>query len=110
MYKAFFQYAKFIAIDLTGPFVGVISFTTLVVHAKASHFTFIRLVGCAYFKKHANAFYGQTPSSLMNSFEASMSSIERHKKWLDFLRQTIWDRISSETRVYHHMMLFTING
>ena len=45
LYKAFFQYAKFIAIDLTGPFVGVISSTTLVVHAKASHFTFIRLVG-----------------------------------------------------------------
>ena len=53
-------------------------------------------MGCAYFKKQANAFSGQTPSSLMNSFEASMSSIERHKKWLGFIRQTIWDRISSE--------------
>ena len=38
------------------------------------------LVGCACFQKHANAFYGLTPSFLMNSFEVPMPSIENHKK------------------------------
>jgi len=32
----------------------------------------------------------------MNSFEDSLSLTEKHKKWLDLIRQTIWDRISSE--------------
>ncbi len=95
-YKVFFQYAKFIAADLSGPFVEVISHTNLLEQAKASQFPFIRLVGCAYFKKHANAFLGETPSSLMNSIEPSTAIEERHKKWLDLIRQTIWDRISTE--------------
>ena len=69
----------------------------LLEQATASQLAFFRLVGCAYFKKHANAFYGQTPS-LMNSFAmASLSSQEQHQKWLDHNRQTIiWHRISSE--------------
>ena len=87
--KVFFEYAKFVAVDLMGSFVSVIP--------TASQLAFFRLVGCAYFKKHANDFYGQTPSSLMNSFAmASLSSQEQHQKWLDHIRQTIWDRISSE--------------
>ena len=95
--KVFFEYAKFIAVDLVGPFTGVISHTNLLEQATASQLAFFRLVGCAYLKKHANAFYGQTPSSLLNSFAmASLSPQEQHRKWLDQIRQTIWDRISSE--------------
>ena len=59
--KVFFEYAKFIAVDLSGPFID-------------SQFAFFRLVGCAYFKKHANTFCGHTPSSLMNLFSDNSSS------------------------------------
>ena len=91
------SYAKFIAIDLMGPFVGSISHHNLREQAVASQLTFLRLVGCAYFKKHANAFYGHTPSSLLNMFaETCLSPLEQHQKWLDHLRRTIWDRISTE--------------
>lgn len=95
--KVFFEHAKFIAVDLSGPFVGSIANSDLCDQATVSQLAFIRLVGCAYFKKHTNAFYGHTPSSLMNSFDTdSLSPLEQHRKWLDHLRQTIWDRISSE--------------
>ena len=80
---------------------------TLFVCTSCDYISF-SLVVCAYFKKHANAFYGLTPSSLMNSFEVSMSSIENHKKWLNFIRQTIWDRISSENESIPSY--FTITG
>ena len=53
--KVFFEYAKFIAVDLVGPFTGVISHTNLLEQATASQLAFFRLVGCAYLKKHANA-------------------------------------------------------
>lgn len=95
--KVFFEHAKFITFNLSGPFVGLISQSVLRDQAIASQLSFIRLVGCAYFKKHTNAFFGNTPSSLMNSFATTSSSpLEQHRMWLDHLRQTIWDRISSE--------------
>ena len=58
--------------------------------ADNSLLAFIRLVGCAYFKKHRNAF---PPESLLNSFS---SSLEQHQLWLDHLRQAILDRVSFE--------------
>ena len=64
--------------------------------AQSSLLPFIRLVGCAYMKKHANAFYGHTPESLFNSFSGASSPTEQHTKWLDHLRQGIWDRITQE--------------
>ena len=95
--KVFFEYAKFIAVDLSGPFIGDFSQDTFHEQARDSQFAFFRLVGCAYFKKHANAFCGHTPSSLMNLFsDNSSSSLHQHEKWLDHIRQSIWDRISSE--------------
>ena len=95
--KVFFEYAKFIAVDLTGPFIGLVSPLDLQEQAAASQLAFFRLVGCAYFKKHNNAFYGHTPSSLMNSFsQTNLSPLDQHRKWLNHIRQTIWDRISSE--------------
>ena len=95
--KVFFEQAKFIAAELQGPFVSAVGHTNLMEQAKASLVTFLRLVGCAYFWKHTNAFLGHTPPSLLNSLvDTGLSSLEQHRKWLDHIRQTIWDRISSE--------------
>ena len=57
---------------------------------------FIRLIGRAYFKKHTNAFPGEMPESLLDSFSGATSAKDQHRKWLDHLHQTIWDRISFE--------------
>lgn len=57
----------------------------------------MRLIGCAYFKKHINTFYGQTPMSLFISFAGASSDHEQHHQWLDHIRQTIWDRIAFES-------------
>lgn len=97
--KVFFEYAHFIIDDqLGGTFAGSMSHANLSDDAKASQLAFIRLVGCAYFKKHTNAFYGHTPSTLFHSIATANSPlIEQHHKWLNHLRQTIWDRISFES-------------
>ncbi len=95
--KGFFEYSKFIAVRLSGPFSGVLSQSNLQEASKASLLIFIRLVGCAYFKKHANAFFSQTPFSLMNSMKKEgLTPEDHHRQWLDYIRQTIWDRISTE--------------
>ena len=57
----------------------------------------MRLVGCAYMKKHSNAFYGRTPPSLYHLFAAASSPAEQHSQWLDHIREGIWDRISQES-------------
>ena len=92
----FFEKAKFIIRNnedtLATPFIH----TDLHEKADITLLAFIRLVGCAYFKKHTSAFPGETPESLLNSFSSATTPMDQHKQWLDHLRQTIWDRISFE--------------
>ena len=57
---------------------------------------FLRLVGCAYFKKHRKAFPGVTSESLFHSFATVQSEVEQHYKWLEHICQKIWDRITFE--------------
>ena len=49
---------------------------------------FVRLVGCAYFKKHRNAFPGTTPEALFHLF-VTESTEEQHYKWFEHIRQKI---------------------
>lgn len=73
--------------------------TTFGVHQQvqeSSLLLFIRLVGCAYIRKHANAFFGKTPDSIYHSFSEASSPTQQHQQWLDHIRQCIWDRISQE--------------
>lgn len=80
--KVFFEHSRFIAVDLMGPFVHSIAHDNLEEQAAASELVFVRLVGCAYFKKHANAFHGQTPSSLMNTFSDSAHLSNTKGGWI----------------------------
>lgn len=101
--KVFFENAKFIAASPISP-------SNLGDQATYSVLAFIRLVGCAYFKKHANAFFSHTPS-LMSSFAtASVSPLEQHCKWLNHLRETIWDKITSENETIPSMNPSNITG
>ena len=60
----------------------------------------MRLIGTCYFKKHIAAFiatYGHsTPLHLYNSIDNSLPVLERHKVWLQRVRQAVYNRILSE--------------
>ena len=61
--------------------------------------SFLRLVGCAYFRKHKAAFLPKypTPMSLFNSLEKdSQTHLDHHSAWLSFLRERVWSRIKYE--------------
>ena len=85
----FFSNAMFIMADHPRALCTAFESKNLYEQAQSSLLPFIRLVGCAYMKKHANAFYGQTPESLFNSFSGASSPTEQHTnlKWLDHLRR-----------------------
>ena len=102
----FFEYAKFIAVDLEGPFSGVISHTNLLELATASQVAYFQLVGCACLI-HANAFYGQTP--LLNSFAELFcyGKLIPSRATSNVVRP---DSLDLRMKQYHHMKLFTNTG
>ncbi len=59
--------------------------------------SFLRLVGCAYFKKHKSAFLPSfpTPMTLFNSVQSSDHQ-QRHEQWLELIRDRTWMRIQYE--------------
>ena len=61
--------------------------------------SFLRLVGCTYFRKHKSVFLPSysTPMTLFNSLEKdNQTTHTHHTAWLDFLRERIWSRIKYE--------------
>ena len=76
--------------------------------------SFLRLIGCLYFKKHFSAIVSlrsvETPQQLLNSFPSS-SSEEQHKAWYNAIRSIVSDRITNEeermpstTAMWRHWM------
>ena len=94
--KAFFEKADFISNTNTGHLSTI--HATLQEHTENGFLAFIRLVGCVYFKKHRNAFIGNTPESLFHSFPTDdiHNNVQHHYKWLDYICQKIWDRVTFE--------------
>lgn len=91
----FFQYASFISAGLQPPgSLGVISLN----HCDPSLLSFLRLVGCAYFKVHASAFEHRTPVSLYHSVLGDSHSFGTHAQWLDLIRKTVWLRADNESK------------
>lgn len=63
-------------------------------------FSFLRLVGVVYMKKHASGFNGTTPEAYFNrSFLATQTTLQNHEAWLENIRQCIWDRIQFENEM-----------
>ena len=56
---------------------------------------FVRLVGCAYFKKHLTRFRLDTPEAIFRSIRAD--SQEKHRQWLDLIRNTVWEKTADES-------------
>ena len=59
-----------------------------------------RLIGTCYFKKHLSAFVAlkghKTPTHLYNSLDPSLQMTEKHKQWLQQIREVVGDRIINE--------------
>lgn len=87
--STFFQYASFIASGSDKPgSIGQISLN----HSDHSFYSFIRLVGCAYFRSHASAFEHTSPVSLYHSLDSTMDLFDTHKQWLALIRKAVWLR------------------
>ncbi len=91
--SAFFQYATFIAagVDPIGS-MGSISLN----RSDCSLYSFLRLVGCAYFRLHASMFEHTSPVALYNSISSTGDIWDTHTKWLDLIRNGVWLRADSE--------------
>ena len=89
----FFQYSEFIC-GSSRP--GCIH-QTAPENKERGFLSFIRLVGCCYFKKHLASFvplYGhETPLHLFNSIETCP---QKHDIWLKKIRDVVSERITSE--------------
>ena len=77
-FSTFFQYASFIASGVRPGSIGRVSLDK----ESISFFSFIRLVGCAYFKSHTSAFEHPTPVILFNSIEHPSSTWDHHTERL----------------------------
>ena len=86
-----FEYSEFITDTTSTP-------GTLIDDEPNGFLSFLKLVGCAYFKKHKSAFLPSfpTPVTLFNSVQPDSDHQKRHDQWLDLIRDQIWTRIQFE--------------
>ena len=91
----FFQYASFIGsgVQPKGS-IGDISLHC----SDQSLFSFMRLVGCAYFRIHVSAFEYGTPVTLYNSLEDTQDIWDTHTQWLALIRNGAWLRADNESQ------------
>ena len=64
--------------------------------------SFLRFVGCCYFRKHKAVFIPAypTPMTVFNSLaEPHLSPEAHHSAWLGVMRQKIWNRIKYEEEI-----------
>ena len=66
-------------------------------HSNAK-FSFLQLIGCAYFKQHASAFRSQTPETLFYSVSNATTMYNHHANWLTIIRNTVRQRVDTESK------------
>lgn len=60
-------------------------------------FSFLRLIGCAYYKQHCAAFRTPTPQALYHSIKGGNIS-DHHSDWLAIIRNTTIQRVDTESK------------
>ena len=84
--RYFYQYASFISSG------NRTTLGTLADVALQGFLSFIRLIGTVYFKKHSSGFETPSPASHFLKFcDPSLTVQHQHSRWLEDIRQTIWD-------------------
>ena len=91
----FYQHASFIAGGSDPP--GTIGETCLDSESP-SKFSFLRLVGCSYFRQHTSGFKLQTPEALYYSISDATSCYDHHDKWLAKIRTIVRQRVDRENK------------
>ena len=95
-FNYFFQHAHFICGINT---LGSLDETDITTRSHGS-LAFLRLVGTMYFKKHLPSFVSlhghMTPDHLFNSVDPSLDPHQRHRNWIDKIREVVSDCIQSE--------------
>ena len=93
----YFKYASFISSGSHPHPSGSIGCISLD-HNDHSLYSFLRLVGCAYFRLHASVFEHTSPVSLFNSMDSDADPAEKHSKFLTEIRNGVWLRADSEAQ------------
>ena len=92
----FFQHASFIC----GYNMPGFLHNTSLNNRENGFLSFIRFIGTCYFKKHLSAFVAlkghKIPTHLYNSLDPSLQMTEKHKQWLQQIREVVGDRIINE--------------
>ena len=95
--RCFFQHAQFITGN-TNYTKGSLAEAQLDGNYENGFMAFLRLIGTAYFKKHAAAFDSVSPEChFKNFFNPSFS--KQHQEWIDDVRQKTWDRSTHEAEI-----------
>jgi len=64
-----------------------------------SKFSFLRLVGCSYFRQHTSGFKLQTHEALYYSISDATSCYDHHDKWLAKIRTIVKQRVERRKQV-----------
>ena len=94
----FFQHATFIASGNDPPgTIGACIYLGGDTESTA-RYSFLRLIGCAYYKQHTSAFRSQTPEALFHSISSGTSTYDHHNRWLTKIRNIVRQRVDSESK------------
>ena len=91
--STFFQHVAFIASGTDPP--GSIG--TLEDEETALQ-SFLRLIGCAYYKQHTSAFRSATPEALFHSLKKGQMANDQHREWLSSIRNTARQRADTDMK------------
>ena len=88
--STFCQHAAFIASGRDPP--GSIS---TLHNERTAQQSFLRLIGCAYFKQRTSAFRSATPEAL---FQKGQTADDQHREWLSSIRNTARQRADTDIK------------
>ncbi|CAG2218346.1 unnamed protein product [Mytilus edulis] len=97
-FKTFFKYTEFIISSVENNVIGKLSLTNS--DDISSFLSFIRLIGCEYWRKCSSAFLREkleTPEQLYRTVYSSyLSPEENHIAWISKIREALYSRVPSE--------------
>ncbi|CAC5389529.1 unnamed protein product [Mytilus coruscus] len=97
-FKTFFKYTEFITSSVENNVIGKLSLTNS--DDISSFLSFIRLIGCEYWRKCSSAFLREnleTPEQLYRTvYSSNLSPKENHIAWISKIREALYSRVPSE--------------